>query len=34
MYPSISLEAVKSWIASGIKVKLIRCKGGYIVQVS
>jgi hypothetical protein len=32
--PQISLEAVKSWQASGIRVRLVRVKGGYIVSVS
>lgn len=32
--PQINLEAVRVWQAAGINVKLVRCKGGYIVSVS
>jgi hypothetical protein len=31
--PEVTLETVRAWQAAGINVKLIRVKGGYIVQV-
>lgn len=30
---NIDLETIKIWRAAGINVKLIRVKGGYLVQV-
>jgi len=33
MMPQVTLETIRIWRAAGINVKLVRCKGGYIVQV-
>lgn len=32
--PTITLDTVLQWLAAGIRVKLIRVTGGYIVRVS
>ncbi len=31
--PQVTLETLAVWKAAGINFKLVRCKGGYIVQV-